>query len=60
MRAYLCPQDRSGRVQKISSLPGFAPWTAHPAASRYTGPHMNTFYGAENITETNTKYVSNK
>ena len=27
---------RSGQVRKISSLPGFDPWTAQPVASRYT------------------------
>jgi len=26
------PQSRSGRVQKISALPGFDPWTVHPIA----------------------------
>jgi hypothetical protein len=29
------PQGRSGRVQKISLLPGFDPRTVHPVASRY-------------------------
>ena len=31
------PQGRSGRVRKISSPPGFDPWTVQPVASRYTG-----------------------
>jgi len=30
------PQDRSGRVRKISPPPGFDPWTVQPVASRYT------------------------
>jgi len=30
------PQSRSGRVWKISPLPGLDPRTAQPAASRYT------------------------
>jgi hypothetical protein len=30
------PQGRSGRLQKISPLPGFDPRTAHPVASCYT------------------------
>ena len=30
------PQDRSGRVRKISPLPGFDPRTVQPVASRYT------------------------
>jgi hypothetical protein len=30
------PQDQSGQVQKISSPPGFDPWTVQPTASRYT------------------------
>jgi hypothetical protein len=30
------PQGRSGQVRKISSTPGFYPWTAQPVASRYT------------------------
>ena len=30
------PQGRSGRVQKISPLSGFDPWTVQPLASRYT------------------------
>ena len=30
------PQGRSGRVRKISPLPGFDPRTVQPAASRYT------------------------
>ena len=30
------PQGRSGRVQKISSPPGFDPRTAQPVASCYT------------------------
>jgi len=29
-------QGRSGRVRKISPLPGFDPRTVHPVASRYT------------------------
>jgi hypothetical protein len=29
-------QDRSGRVRKISPLPGFDPRTVQPVASRYT------------------------
>jgi hypothetical protein len=29
-------QRRSGRVRKISLLPGFDPWTTQPVASRYT------------------------
>ena len=31
------PQDRSRRVRKISSPPGFDPWTVQPVASRYYG-----------------------
>ena len=30
------PQDRSGRLQKISPPPGFDPRTVHPVASCYT------------------------
>jgi hypothetical protein len=30
------PQGRSGRVPKISPLPGFHPRTVQPVASRYT------------------------
>ena len=30
------PQDRSGRVRKISSAPRFDPRTVHPVASCYT------------------------
>ena len=30
------PHGRSGRVRKISSLPGFDPRTDQPVASRYT------------------------
>ena len=30
------PQSRSGRVQKISTTPGFDPRTVHPIASHYT------------------------
>jgi hypothetical protein len=30
------PQGRSGRVRKISRLPGFDPRTVQPVASRYT------------------------
>ena len=30
------PQVRSGRVRKISPLPGFDPRTVQPVASRYT------------------------
>ena len=30
------PQDRSGRVQKISPPPGFDPRTVKPVASYYT------------------------
>jgi len=30
------PQDRSGRVRKISPPPGFDPRTVQPVASRYT------------------------
>jgi len=30
------PQDRSGRVRKISPSPGFDPRTVQPVASRYT------------------------
>ena len=30
------PQGRSGRVRKISSLPGFDPRTVQPVASSYT------------------------
>ena len=30
------PQGRSGRVRKISPLPGFDPRTVQPVASRYT------------------------
>ena len=30
------PQGRSGRVQKISPLPGFDRWTVQPIVSRYT------------------------
>ena len=30
------PQDRSGRMRKISSPPGFDPRTVHLVASRYT------------------------
>jgi hypothetical protein len=30
------PQNRSGRVRKISPPPEFDPWTVHPVASRYT------------------------
>jgi hypothetical protein len=29
-------QERSGRVRKVSSSPGFDPRTAQPVASRYT------------------------
>jgi hypothetical protein len=35
-RRLLWPQDRSGRVRKISPLPGFDPQTVQPVASRYT------------------------
>jgi hypothetical protein len=31
-------QSRSGRVRKISPLPGFDPQTVQPIASRYPGP----------------------
>jgi len=31
------PQDLSGRVRKISPLPGFDPRTVQPISSRYTG-----------------------
>ena len=30
------PQDRSGRVRKISPLPGFDPLTVQPVVGRYT------------------------
>ena len=30
------PQGQSGWVQKISTPPGFDPWTVQPVASRYT------------------------
>ena len=30
------PQGRSGRVRKISTPPGFDPWTVQPVAIRYT------------------------
>jgi len=30
------PQDRSGRLRKISPPPGFHPRTVQPVASRYT------------------------
>jgi len=30
------PQGRSGKVRKISSPPGFDPWTFRPVASRFT------------------------
>ena len=30
------PQDKSGRVQKISPTPGFDPRTVQPIASHYT------------------------
>ena len=30
------PQDRSGRVRKISPPPGFDPRIVHPVARRYT------------------------
>jgi hypothetical protein len=30
------PQDRSGRVRKLSSPPGFDPRTDQPVANRYT------------------------
>jgi hypothetical protein len=36
------PQDRSGRVLKISPPPGFDPWTVHLAASRYTDYAIHT------------------
>ena len=29
-------QDQSGRVRKISPLPGFDPRTGHPVATHYT------------------------
>ena len=35
------PQDRCGRVRKISTVPGFDPRTVQPVASRYA------FYGEE-------------
>jgi len=35
------PQDRCGRVRKISTVPGFDPRTVQPVASRYV------FYGEE-------------
>ena len=41
-------QGRSGRVRKISPLPGFDPWTIQPVASRYADYaipvplHLNT------------------
>ena len=35
-RALRGPQGRSGRVRKISSLPGFDPQAVQPVASRYT------------------------
>jgi hypothetical protein len=31
------PQGRSGRLRKISSLPGFDPLTVHLVEGRYTG-----------------------
>jgi hypothetical protein len=40
------PQDRSGRVRKISPPPGFDPLTVQPVASRYTDcaiPALETF-----------------
>ena len=33
---WVGPRDRSGRVRKISSPPGFDPRTVQPVASRYT------------------------
>ena len=30
------PQSRSGHARKISSPPGFDPWTVQPIASHYT------------------------
>ena len=48
------PQERSGRVRKISSTPAFDPQTVQPVASRYTdwaipAPyfHSNQRYFAE-------------
>jgi len=36
-RRLVRPQDRSGRVQKISPIPGFDSLTVQPVTSRYTG-----------------------
>jgi len=35
-RSLIGPQGRSGRVRKVSPLPGFDPRTVQPVASRYT------------------------
>jgi hypothetical protein len=44
-RRLFGPQDRSGRVRKISPLLGFDPRTVQPVAGRYTGPHCDTRLG---------------
>ena len=36
IRGWVEPQDRSGRVRKISPTPGFDSWTVQPVTNRYT------------------------
>jgi hypothetical protein len=47
------PQGRSGRLRKISPLPGFDPRTAQHVASRYTDypipAHPQIWYGQEDV-----------
>jgi len=44
-RRLVGPQNRSGRVRKISPPPGFDPRTVQPVTSRYTGPHRDARLG---------------
>jgi hypothetical protein len=50
------PQGWSGWVWKISSSPGFNPWTVQAVASRYTEyailAHKYLFIGSESLQET--------
>ena len=39
------PQGRSGRMQKISPLPGFDPRTVQPVASGYTEVLVTIIFG---------------
>jgi len=46
------PQDRSGKVRKISPPPGFDPRTVQPITSRYTDmlpPHLQAMIGMKKI-----------